>query len=74
MQNVQVLEISINKLQDLYQSILRVGFSRKKWFLKREVMRDYVKGRFLKNRHLRVENQRFHAQDLGNISRLSDWL
>ena len=72
--NVQVLEISINRLQDLYQSILRIGFSKKK-YLKREVVRDYVKGRFLKTYYMLhiicwIISRRFNVS-LINIIRLN---
>ena len=75
---LQVLEISLNRLRDLYQSILRDGFSRKKLFLECEVMRDYINfflaSHFLKIHRLRVENQRCLTQDLGNSSLLVHWL
>ena len=61
---LQVLEISLNRLRDLYQSIPRDGFSRKKIFSECEVMCDYIESRFLEIRRLRVENQRFLTQDL----------
>ena len=71
---LQVLEISLNRLRDLYQSIPRDGFSRKKIFSECEVMCDYIESRFLEIRRLRVENQRFLTQDLWNSSLLINWL